>query len=275
MVALEPSLLTKKALAEELGISRTNLYYQPVMPIKDWLLKIDIEEVLHRFPSYGHRRIAQELRLNKKRILRVMNQFGIKPRRRRRKPKFKADKSPKTVYPNLLLNKEVVPDNPNNIWATDFTYLWFKNLWVYLATVIDIYTREIVGFNLLTNHSTDLVAGALIQATMYRQAPKILHSDQGSEYTSKDYTNLAKSLGIEMSMSRPGSPWENGYQEGFCSQFKLDLGDPSRFDDLGQLAYNIYRAIYIYNHLRIHGELKKPPAVFAESLKVEPLSVCV
>lgn len=261
--------LSKTELAKQLEIARSTAYYQPLQPLKDWLLKIDIEEVLHRFPSYGSRRISAELEINRKPVSRVMKKFGIKPRRRRRKPRDKTDKEPKLVYPNLLLNKEIVPDNPNKIWAADFTCIWFKKFWTYLATVIDIYTREIVGFNLLTNHSTELVSGALIQAAIYRQAPEIIHSDQGSEYASKDYVNLTKSLGIKMSMSRPGSPWENGHQEAFYSQFKLDLGDPARFDDLGELAYNIYRAIYVYNHLRIHGQLKMPPAQFARGLKVE------
>lgn len=260
--------ISKTALAEHLAVARSTLYYQPVMPIKDWFLKIEIEEVLHRFPSYGSRRISETLGLNRKQISRVMKEFGIKPKRRRRKPRFKADKESKVVYPNLLINKEIIPDSQNRIWASDFTYLWFKNHWVYLATIIDLFTREIVGFTLLTKHNLELVSNALLQAVIYRDTPAILHSDQGSEYTSKDYANLARSLGIQLSMSRPGSPWENGYQEGFYSQFKLDLGDPNRFDKLGELVYNIYRAIWVYNHYRIHGKLKMPPAKFAKGLKV-------
>jgi len=256
-------LISKTELAKILGISRASLYYEKVQPIKDWRLKCQIEKVLRKFPSYGHRRIALHLGKNKKPVLRVMKIFGIKPKRRRRKPKFKA-KNSHQVYPNLLIKKYNVPESANHIWASDFTYLWFKDQWIYLATVLDLFTREIVGFNVLTNHTADLVSNALLHAAITRPAvPQILHSDQGSEYASQEYTSLVKSLGIQQSMSRKASPWENGYQEGFYSQFKLDLGDPSRFDNLGELTYNIYRAIYSYNNHRIHTALKMSPAQFA------------
>mgnify|MGYP001610886292 FL=1 len=105
---------------------------------------------------------------------------------------------------------------------------------------------------------------ALLSAVSRYPAPEILHSDQGSEYKSKDYIALAENLGIKVSMSRKGSPWENGYQESFYSQFKVDLGDPNRFDRLGELVWAIYKTIYEYNNSRIHRSLKMPPAEFAQ-----------
>lgn len=261
---MNKDLISKTELARVLGISRASLYYEQIQPIKDWHLKCRIEEVLRKFPSYGHKRLALHLGKNKKPVLRVMKIFGIKPKRRRRKPKFNT-KNSHQIYPNLLIKKDSVPASANHIWTSDFTYLWFKNKWIYLATILDLFTREIVGCNELTNHTTDLISNALLQAMIARpKAPRILHSDQGSEYVSQEYTSLVKSLNIQQSMSRKASPWENGYQEGFYSQFKLDLGEPSRFDNLGELTYNIYRAIYIYNHCRIHTALKMPPAKFAK-----------
>jgi len=94
-------------------------------------------------------------------------------------------------------------------------------------------------------------------------APEILHSDRGSEYTSDDMRLLCELFGITQSMSRAGCPWENGYQESFYSQFKVDLGDPGRFSHLGELVYEIYRCIYIYNTSRIHTALKMPPQTYA------------
>lgn len=94
--------------------------------------------------------------------------------------------------------------------------------------------------------------------------PEILHSDQGSEYKNKIYTTFAENLGIRLSMSKKASPWENGYQESFYSQFKVDLGDQNRFKTLGELAVAIYLQIYYYNNQRIHTKLKMPPALFAE-----------
>ncbi len=113
-----------------------------------------------------------------------------------------------------------------NIYASDFTYLKHKERWVYVATVLDVYTREVVGISALTTHSTHLVLNALTAAVLYRSPPRIIHSDQVSEYTSKDYTALTQRLGVQQSMSAPGCPLENGYQESFYKGFKFDLGDP-------------------------------------------------
>lgn len=261
---MNKDLISKSELAKILNVSRASLYYEKVQPIKDWHLKCRIEKVLRKFPSYGHKRIALHLGKNKKSVLRVMKIFGIKPKRRRRKPRFKA-KNNHQVYPNLLIKKHNAPESANHIWTSDFTYLWFNNKWVYLATVLDLFTREIVGFNVLTNHSVDLVSNALLHAVSTRpQMPAVLHSDQGSEYASQEYVALVKSLDIQQSMSCKASPWENSYQEGFYSQFKLDLGDLGRFENIGELIYNIYKTIYMYNHHRIHTALKMPPAKFAK-----------
>jgi transposase InsO family protein len=113
------------------------LYYKPKKPDKDWALKCRVEAVLREHPSYGSRRIAWHLRLNRKRVKRVMNLFGIKLYRRRGK-KFKRTKNIEVKYPNLLLTN--YPQYENHIWATDFTYLPFQGRFVYVATVIDLYT---------------------------------------------------------------------------------------------------------------------------------------
>lgn len=262
----EMNHLSKKDLAREMGISRASLYYQPKLPRKDWTLKTQIEQVLYSFPSYGHKRIAIYLGVNKKRINRVMRLFGIKPYRRRvRKPRKKRDENNEPMpYPNLLLKPDSFPDQLHVVWASDFTYVPYRQRFIYLATVIDLFSRTVVGFNVLTSHSVDLVKEALIYALINHPKPNILHSDQGKEYTAKEYINLIKSVNVQISMSRKKSPWENGYQESFYSQFKLDLGDPNRFDSLGELAYNIYQQIHIYNQLRIHTELKMPPAEYAK-----------
>ncbi len=253
--------LTKTAFAASVGISRSQLYYRRVLPEKDWTLKQKIELVLRDYPSYGHKRIALKLRVNRKRILRVMKIFGIKPYRRRGR-KFKKTKSMSVSFPNLLLTE--FPHYPHHIWASDFTHVSFHGTIVYIATVLDLYTREIVGFSVLTTHSVTLVMNALFSAIHKHPRPSIIHSDHGSEYTSKDYVMLNEQLGIAMSMSKKASPWENGYQESFYSQFKIDLGDPNRFQNLGELVYAIYQTIHLYNTTRIHTALKMAPAMFAE-----------
>jgi transposase InsO family protein len=249
-------------LHKTLGVSRSSLYYKKRKPIEDWKIKQKIEEVLHDFPSYGHKRISLALKLNKKRIRRVMKLYGIKPYRRHRKPWKRVKTRIYDIFPNLLLTTPLV--RMNQIWVTDFTYLFWKNRFIYLATVMDIWNREIVGACVLANHSSALVIQAMISALMDHPKPDIIHSDHGSEYTAKVFQDFCLSAGIDISMSRKGSPWENGYQESFYDKFKIDLGDPNRFDDLGELVYEIYHTIHIYNTIRIHTALKMSPREFAK-----------
>jgi transposase InsO family protein len=219
-----------------------------------------IEDALRGNPAYGHKRLADHLKINKKRVLRVMKLFGIKPYRRTTKKPL--DLKPKdSVFPNLLMFE--TPSGPGDIYASDFTYIKFQGKWIYPATVLDVYTREIVGISILTTHATQLVMNALSSALLNRPPPRIIHSDQGSEYASKDYTTLVQTLGINQSMSAPGCPWENGYQESFYKGFKMDLGDPERFETLGELIAEIYKTINYYNRNRIHTALGMSPLQFA------------
>jgi transposase InsO family protein len=252
---------TPKVLrARGLGVSRRSIYYKPTKPDKDWELKCQIEEVLREHPSYGSRRLAIHLKMNRKRIKRVMNLFGIKAYRRRGL-KWKKTKNIKVIYPNILMT--TYPVYSNHIWTADFTHLNFQGKVVYIATVMDLFTRRIVGISILTNHSVGLVISALMDALHNNSRPDIFHSDNGSEYNAEIFINILQNLNINISRSKPGCPWENGYQESFHSQFKVDFGDPSRFKTLGELVYEIYQTIYQYNNSRIHSALKMSPNQFA------------
>lgn len=129
---------------------------------------------------------------------------------------------------------------------------------------MDLYTREIVGWDISGRHTRELAANALMDAvTDTNLVPKVLHSDQGVEFNSQGYTNLAKSLGIQISMSRKQSPWENGYQESFFSNFKTDLRlEFDRFNTVGELIEAIHQTINYYNKERIHTTLKMSPVQF-------------
>lgn len=256
--------VTKRALALEAEVSISSLYYQRLQPAKDWQLKQQIESVLSQHPSYGHKRIALELAVNKKRIRRVMKLFGIKPYRRRpSKPNKTRDTGMVNPFPNLLQHISF-PRLPNIVWVSDFTHLKWNGRWVYLATIMDIFDRRVVGWSVLTGHPVQLTIMALIDAVEKQGLPQILHSDQGSEYKSKVYTKFARDLGIMQSMSKKASPWENGYQESFYSGFKTDFGDPDRYKTLGELTAAIYLQIHYYNTKRIHSKLKMSPQVYFE-----------
>lgn len=247
---------------EQLGIYRGLKYYKPKKPDKDWQLKCQIEEALRIHPSYGSRRIALHLKINRKRVKRVMNIFGIKAYRRRGR-KYKKTKNIKVIYPNMLIT--TYPVYENHIWVTDFTYIPFQGKTVYVATVLDLFTRKIVGLSVYTTHATQLVVSALMSALANNPRPLIFHSDNGSEYNSEVFVDALKTIGTIISRSAPGCPWENGYQESFYSQFKIDLGDPSRIKSLGELVYEIYQMIHIYNNTRIHSALKMSPVQFAQN----------
>ena len=252
---------TKAALAARLRVSRSSLYYVSKQMPKDWALKNEIEKVMADHPGYGSPRIAQALGRNRKPVARVMRLFGMKAYRRRgRRPKKSG--VAKQAYPNLL--KRAMPAHPHHIWVVDFTYLPWKEGFLYLATVMDLFTREIVGMTVMANHSVSLVLQALFTAVEHHARPAIFHSDNGREYGSRVFTRALQELGILISRSAKSSPWENGYQEAFYSQFKVDLGDPTRFKTLGELVYEIHRLVWDYNHRRIHSVLKMPPLLFAE-----------
>ena len=255
--------LTKTDLAKSIGVSRSSLYYKPILPLKDLLVKTRVEEVLSNNPSYGHKRVALELKMNKKKILRVMKKFNIKPYKRRVKKPVKLDdinREP-AIFKNEI--KDIIPNKPNEIWVADFTYTKFQNRFYYLATVMDLFTREIIGWNILINHDKYLVLETLNMAMQKTNtAPDYHHSDQGSEYDSIKYINKFKENNIIISMSGKGHPWENGFQESFYSQFKLDLGRPDQFDTLAELIEAIYLKMNYYNTTRIHTSLKTSPIKF-------------
>lgn len=245
-----------------MGLSRSASYYASKQAPKDWALKVRIETVLRERPGYGSRRVALALERNRKPVRRVMRLFGMKAYRRRGKRFRHARRTLTKRYGNLLLG--IMPSVPGATWVSDFTELSWRGRKLYLATVMDLWNREIVGWSLLTTHSAVLVLQALTMALLHRSRPGIFHSDNGREYGARTVTGLLTDVGTAISRIHPGCPWENGYQEGFYSQFKVELGDPARFRSLGELVADVHHLLYAYNTSRIHSALGMPPRVFAE-----------
>jgi putative transposase len=125
--------------------------------------------------------------------------------------------------------------------------LWFQGRWYYLATLIDLFSRQVVGWTLSAHHDTDLITAALLDALSRHPPPAICHQDQ---YCSERYDIIALSLGIELSFSEKGSPWENGFQESFYRPFKLEIHAKKldRFADLGELMAAIAKQIQYYKY---------------------------
>ena len=258
--------VNKSKLARELGVSRASLYYKPKREEMDQEVKRQIESVMVEHLDYGHKRIAIHLKIGHNRIRRIMKKYGLKPYRRRAKQlvKKKDQKKPKTSYENLIqpLLKDNLIVRCGQVWCTDFTYIKFQGKFIYVATIIDLYNREIVGVNISRYHNRFLVLGALEDALKTHEPSEIIHSDQGSEYDSVDFTQFVTMIESKLSMSEKGSPWQNGHQESFYGHFKTEAGDVNRFEQLGELIEFIYQQVYYYNHKRIHSILKMSPVDF-------------
>lgn len=214
--------------------------------------------------SYGHKRLGWELKVNHKRVRRVMRKFGLKPPRR--KVSFYTTKfTPHHTYTNLI--KDFVPAKAHDLWCSDLSYFKYRGRIFYLATIEDIFTRQVVAFNVGIKHDGALVFKTIAEAiTNTKCLPAIFHSDQGTEFMAKICTDYLKSFDVKISVSDKASPWQNGYQESFFGRFKDELGDLDRFETIGELIEAIYQQIYYYNHERIHTALKMPPVVFAKQL---------
>jgi len=263
MVRSLTTKINKTRLAKDLGVSRGSLYYKRKREETDLELKRQIEAVMVDHHDYGHKRIALDLKMGHNRIRRVMKKYNLKPYRRRHKRWIKKKdlgKKP-TGIPNLIrpILEQKLLIKPNQIWCTDFTYIKFQGKFIYLATIIDLYTREIVGVNISRFHNKFLVIGALEDAVIHYGIVEIVHSDQGSEYDSEEFIGFVKIIGAKISMSEKASPWQNGYQESFFGHFKLEAGDLNRFKTIGELIEYIYQKVYYYNHKRIHSILKMTP----------------
>lgn len=254
---------TKTEIAARLGISRSSLYYKPKKPASDDALREKIAAVMAANRAYGHKRIAIALRMNRKPVIRVMNRFGMKPilRRGRRFTKPGDLGNEEIPMPNVL--KLLCPLFPGIVWAGDFTYFFLGSRFWYIATVIDVRTRELLGWQVGDHHGAGLVIDAFRDAVRRTgRAPEWFHSDQGSEYASEAFGRMLAEHGTRQSMSKKSSPWQNGFQESFYAMFKLEIGDIGRFNHVGEFIEAAAGQIAYYNTRRIHSALRMPPTEY-------------
>lgn len=191
-----------------------------------------------------------------------MQKYHILPPRRKRKPFYTTKSVKETKYTNII--KDIKVSYPSQIWCADFTYIKYDSKFIYLSTIEDKYTREIVSSDISSRHNASLVIKTLLEAFEGHTAPQTFHTDQGSEYMSENVTKLLENRNIQISVSEKGSPWQNGSQESFFSRFKEEFGDFNRFEFLGELIEEIYAYISYYNKYRIHTVLKTSPLKFRQ-----------
>ena len=193
-----------------------------------------------------------------------MKKFGIKPYRAHgRTPRKLGDEGKAAIDHAVNVYKLLCPLGPNIVWVSDFTYIKFQGRFIYLATIMDMYTREIIGVAISRFHNQNLVLEAFMDAERKTKTrPLYLHSDQGAEYTSDDYKTYVTSKQSILSFADKASPWQNGFQESFYGKFKVDLGNMNRFETIGELIEALYQTLHYYNTKRIHTSLKMSPYQF-------------
>lgn len=245
------------------GKSRSYFYYRRKQPKKDELFWNQVYAIHQAHRYYGYKTIARELRVSHKRVYRIMRMHGARAKTSRRRRAKNQYSTVKASLPNRL--KEMSVTRPNQAWAGDFTHFTWKRRTYYLATVMDVHTRQIVGWHVAPSHSTELVLEALKMAIGRRsEAPVIFHSDHGSEYIGEEYVSTLKGFGITPSNSAKGKPWQNGFVESFNYRFKEEFEDPNRFDAFEKLFQELCSKFTEYNSVRIHSALKMAPDAFHE-----------
>lgn len=258
----------RKLIGEAMNLNSRNIYHQSKKKIKDLRVKQQIEAVFKKHPAYGHRRLALELKMNKKKIRRIMKKYNLRPPRLWYQKKYLTIQNQQYAndYSNLI--KEINKPQINEIWASDLTYLKYQQKFFYLAAIQDIATKEIIACNLGDKHDSELVLTTIKEAiSKQRKAPKIFHSDRGREFLAESCIKYFESLGVKISVSDTGAPWQNGHAESFFSRFKAETGDLNRFENLGELAEYVYQFINYYNNERIVTRLKTSPVKYSQSLR--------
>lgn len=246
-----------------MGINRKNIYRTSKLESKDIAIKEEILKTHKKHPSYGHKRLGLHLEINPKRIRRIMKKYGIKVPRRKIKNNFCTKSITHRKYPNLIKDLEITYEN--QLWCSDTSYfLFYGNKW-YIVTIIDIFTRQVVGVAIGRHHDSGLVLKTIQMAIMITHtSPFIFHSDQGTEFMADLCISYLEELGTRISASDKASPWQNGYQESFFGKFKEEFGDINRFETPGELIEAIYHYIHYYNTDRIHTKLKMSPVAYAK-----------
>jgi len=256
-------------LCEALGVSRGGFYAcltRPPSPRarRDEAVGAKIRaSFLQSARTYGARRVWHDLLAEGEacglhRIERLMRQRALRARpRRRRVPADAGTCSPSAVSPNVL-NRQFDAPAPNCKWVADFTYLWTAEGWRYVAAVVDLFSRRVVGWSMSATMTAQLVTDALVMAIWRRGTPRTVlhHSDQGSQYTSEPFQRLLADQGLSCSMSRSGNVWDNAAMESFFSSLKTERTARTTYRTRDQAKADVFEYIErFYNPRRRHSTL--------------------
>ena len=257
-----------------LGCARSSYYHQATERPGEAELKMAIKAVAAEWPTYGYRRVTAQLRrqewlVNRKRIQRLMRLMHIQAQTRRRKRRTTNSEHGFPRYPNLVQDLEIV--RPEQVWVCDVTYVRLRYEFVYLAVIMDVFTRGIRGWHLGRGLDHTLTLTALQRALMKHPAPEIHHSDQGVQYAATAYTQVLQDVNVQISMADVGAAWQNGYAERLIRTIKEEEVDLSEYIDYNDAYRQLGRFLDdVYVHKRIHSSLGYlTPAEFEEQWRKE------
>jgi putative transposase len=242
-----------------LGLPRSTLYYQ-AHPRDDQEVRQAIEAVAQQFPTYGSRRVAAQvrrapyrLRVNRKRAQRMMRHMGLLRHTRSRTRRTTTSRHGFPRFPNLVVDR--VASRPDEIWVCDLTYVRLGTGFIYLAVIMDVFTRNIRGWQLGRTLAQELTLTAL-QRALAHCTPVIHHSDQGIQYAAPQYIQALQAAGIQISMAALGEPRQNGYAERVIRTIKEEEIDLAEYGDFAEALTQIGQFIDdVYRTKRIHSAL--------------------
>lgn len=264
------------SLLETLALSRATHYRYLASPVPtdpDPELRDHIQRIALDWPSYGYRRVTAELHrqgveVNHKRVVRLMREDNLLCLRKCRFISTTDSRHSLTIYPNLV--PELTISTINQLWVSDITYIRLLREFVYLAVIIDAYSRRVMGWALEPYLEAGLAVEALRRALASREieAGLVHHSDRGVQYASSAYTDLLKERGIRISMSRRGNPYDNAKAERFIKTLKYEEVYLFEYETMAEARERISHFLEeVYNQRRLHSALGYvPPVEFEQQL---------
>ena len=248
-----------RSLCAVLALAPSVYYYQVQEAADETQLKMYIQSIAGRWPTYGYRRITAHLQrdyqvtVNSKRARRLTQELGIQGERPQRKKRTTNSDHAFPRYPNLV--QDLTIDHPEQVWVGDITYVRLAQGFVYLAVLMDVFTRSIRGWYLGRSLEQALTLTAL-QRALGHHCPEIHHSDQGMQYAATAYVELLQLHQIAISMAEVGAAWQNGYAERLMRTIKEEEVDLSDYQDYANAYQQIQHFLEeVYMHKRIHSAL--------------------